>query len=278
MDSSVTATYIVTKLARNHLEHLHLAGIQIARAQIAAMTRQITAGGSPHGSGEERAFLPVELTDLDPASYGQNWSGLQLISRGHDVDGKVILVDLIVQGPEWSYRYGNFTFPEHLPEAVKKAIETNPERYIGMGPDQGVTVMNTTRNFDGVSVKIDQEETELDLASLGCRRTKQGDDMSILPLPAIGKRIAQIAEEFEAERVPFENAIHAYWKMAMWISDVVEPFRLESFPISREWMVCPRGMMNSNGISIDIKRMGGSDTPENTAAQQTALELEELSQ
>lgn len=268
--------YIVTKLARNHLERLHLAGVQIAKAQIETMASKITSGQGDSGAGEDKAFLPVELTDLDPTSYGANWAGIQLISRGHDGESKIILVDLIVQGPEWQYRYGDFTFPDHLPESVKQAIDANPESFLGIGEDDGITVMHTGRAFEGVTVKITQEETELELHDLGSKCAKTGDCQPILPLPAIGKRIAEIAEVFEAERVPFENAINAYWRMCLWVSDDPVPFRLENFPLSREWMACPRGMATANGISIDVKRMGGSNTPELTATEQTAIELEDL--
>ena len=276
MGPSVKTKFIVTKLARNHLERLHLAGVQIARAQIETMASRITSGPGDNGAGGDKAFLPVELTDLDPSSYGANWAGLQLISRGHDGEAKIILVDLIVQGPEWQYRYGDFTFPEHLPETVKQAIDTDPEKFLGMGQGDGINVMHTGRTFEGVTVKVTQEETELSLQDIGRKCTKTGDCRPILPLPAIGKRIAEIAEVFEAERVPFENAINAYWQMCMWVSDEPVPFMLENFPLSREWMACARGMATQNGISIDVKRMGGSSTPEYTAGEQTAHELEEL--
>ena len=250
--------------------------MQIARAQIETMANIITSGSGDNGAGEDKAFLPVELTDLEPSSYGANWAGLQLVSRGHDGEAKIILIDLIVQGPEWQYRYGDFTFPDHLPETVKQAIDADPGKFLGKGQGDGIKVMHTGRAFEGVTVKITQEETEFSLHDLGRKCAKTGDCQPILPLPVIGKRIAEIAEVFEAERVPFENAINAYWRMCIWVSDNSVPFRLENFPLSREWMACPRGMTTQNGISIDVKRMGGSSTPEYTAGEQTAHELEEL--
>ncbi|WP_298842042.1 hypothetical protein [uncultured Salinicola sp.] len=95
-----------------------------------------------------------------------------------------------------------------------------------------------------------------------------------MPLAPMGRRLAEIGDALQEQRVPFENAMRAYADMMDWYHERGGPWTMEQFTISREWMI---GSRSTDCVqSIDVKRSGGSLNPELTPAEQTLLELDEL--
>ena len=263
--------YIATEMARRHLARLHPAGVQIAKAVFHAALRDMWRGGS--GPTSMRYFLPLQLTDLPNDSLGGGWTGLHFRSRGNDEGMKVVLIDLVVEGPEWEYDDSQIVLNAPLPESTKVTVADDPATALGL-PNY-ITPMAVFTDAEGRTVvRTSQETVYLSLDRFGTETQGDPDEEPLLPLPCIGRRLAEIGDGLEAQRVPFENALCAYRDLMNWYHDRGGPWRLEEFVISREWMVHSRGADRVD--NVDVKRGGGSMTPEMTPVQQTIHEMDEI--
>lgn len=276
----------ITKLARNHLNRMRPAGAQIAQAQICNALLSLGQSHEMDRWARERSYLPVELTDIDPQSYGKNWAGISMIRRGRNAHGsQVIHIDLVIQGPQWSYQDGEYLFPANFPQSILANIRSDPERYLGLSEKDGFEVNNIAVDFDGnTRVGVSSPISSYTLENLGSQNTNRiwnADSIATSTREDISDRLWKVVEVYGEHGLALERALHSYHAMCEWIFASNQPFLLENFPISREWLVGPRGGNRfneaiSNALLIDIKRAGGSDTPELAAEDQAKLEMHDL--
>lgn len=266
-----TIRYIATEMARRQLVRLHPVGVQIARAIFHVAKRDMWRGGS--GPTNMRYFLPLQLTDIPNDSYDGGWTGLHFRSRGNYDGIKHILIDLVVEGRQWEYDDSQIVLNTPLPEATRVMVSEDPVGALGL-PDY-ITPMAVYADADERTiVRTSQETVYLSLDQIGSETAGDPDDEPLLPLPCIGRRLAEIGDELAAQRVPFENALCAYRDLMNWYHDRGGPWRLEDFVISQEWSVHSRGADQVD--NVDVKRNGGSMTPELTPVQQTIFEMESV--
>jgi len=263
--------YLATEMARRHLVRLHPVGVQIARAVFHCALRDMWRDGS--GPTNMRYFLPLQLTDLPHDSMGGGWTGLHFRSRGDHGGIRHLLTDLVVEGRQWGYDDSQIVLNAPLPETTKITMSDDPTAALGL-PAYMTPMTVFTDGEDRTIVRISQETVYLDPEHFGSETQGHPDDEPLLPLPCIGRRLAEIGDALGEQRVPFENALCAYRDLMDWYHERGGPWRLEEFVISREWMVHSRGADRVD--NIDVKRGGGSMTPEMTPAQQTMHEMDEL--
>ena len=278
----------ITKLARNHLNRMRPAGAQIAQAQICNALLSLGRNHERDRWARERSYLPVELTDIDPQSYGKNWAGISMIRRGRNAQGsQVIHIDLVIQGPQWSYQDGEYLFPANFPQSILANIRSDPEKYLGLSEKDGFEVNNIAVDLEGntrigVFSPISYYNME-DLGSQNTNRIWNADSIATSARKNISDRLWNVVEAYGEHGQALEHALHSYHAMSEWIfeSNQPQPFLLENFPISRDWLVTPRGgnrlrSNESNALLIDIKRAYDSNPSEHTAAARAKLEMREL--
>lgn len=263
--------YIATEMVRRHLARLHPVGVQIAHAVFHSAQRDMWRGGS--GPTNMRYFLPLQLTDLPNDSLGGGWTGLHFRSRGTDNGINIVLIDLVVEGTEWEYDDSQIVINAPLPESIKVTVADDPATALDL-PDYITPMTVFTDGEERTVIRTIQKTVYLTLDQFGTETQGDPDDKPLLPLPCIGRRLAEIGDALEAQRVPFENALCAYRDLMNWYHDRGGPWKLEEFVISREWMVHSRGADRVD--DLDVKRGGGSMTPEMTPVQQTIHEMNEL--
>ena len=269
----MTFRYMATELARRYLTRLYPVGIQIARAQLHVGLMDMHRDKDRGRPNHIRYYLPLQLTDLPNATFGGGWTGIHLTSCGTHNGIETILIDLIVEGPQWGYDDSQIIIENPVPEATKLKIAENANSALGL-PDYLVPMNVLTDSEDKTVIRISQERTEFTVRDLGSARQWGPDEKERLPLPPMGRRLLEIGEVLGDRRTVFENAMSAYRDTMQWYRDRGGPWRMEEFIISREWMVTAKG--NDDVQEIDVKRSGGSMNPERSPAKQTILEMDEV--
>lgn len=259
--------FVATAFARRHLSQLYPIGLQIFRAQLYSYLKDRDYAQRYTA----RYFLPLQLSSLNNDSFGEAWTGIHLRSRGKDHECETVLVDLVIEGKEWSYDDSQITLSHVVPASLEQKIDKDPIKALGL-PDF-LRPMNVFRNGEGQTVvRITQDADTFEVSQVSS--VKVSPKAQSIPLPApMGERLGSISNALGEQRSPFENSISAYHAMMQWYAQSDRAWRLEEFIISREWMIGARGRENNQ--IIDVKRIGGSETPELTPAEQTMLELEE---
>lgn len=266
-----TVRYRATEMAWRVLTRLHPVGVQIFQAQLHVGLQDMWRGGSSPVS--VRNFLPLQLTDLDNGGFGGGWTGIELRSRGVDDGLQSVLIDLVIEGREWGYREGDIIIEGHLPQTLRQRISDDPIGTLGLPPY--IEPMNVMIGLeDRTIIRIRQSDRDLAQADPGRLLERDADEEPLMPLAPMGRRLAEIGDALQEQRVPFENAMRAYADIMDWYHERGGPWTLEQFTISREWMIGSRGADCVQ--SVDVKRSGGSLNPELTPAEQTLLELDEL--